>query len=250
MFYPDILPYVQASDQKFVMVLLGGIGGVQSGPNMLTELQQAHRPHLNALARRAECGQLHPIAPGLTPAPQTALKRLLGWHREQAPDWHAQLGLRACAISASQEYLELFSAAGITALAAPDLPAELIGRACTALPEHDAVILHYTAPGREGSLGGYYEKIKTIEDFDLCIPQLLESAPAVLAVCGDHSCPSALGAISWHPVPVMIQSGTARYDMVQTFDEIACSAGSLGTFPATALLPLLLGHAGKLAPVH
>ncbi len=248
MLYPELLPLIQPSDEKIVLLLLGGIGGLQSGPNLLTELQQAHRPNLNALARKAQCGLLHPVAAGITPAPQAALKRLLGWQQDQAPAWEKELGLQACALSSHGDYLELFSRAGITALHTADDPASLISRGCAELAGRDVVIIHYAAPEKEGLLGGYYEKIRTIEEFDLCLPPLLALEPAVLAVCGDHSCPSALGAISWQPVPLMIQSRTTRYDMVQTYDEIACSAGAIGSLPMTALLPLLLGSAGKLAP--
>jgi 2,3-bisphosphoglycerate-independent phosphoglycerate mutase len=250
MIYSDLLPLVQPSEDKIVLLLLSGIGGVQSGPNMLTELQQAHRPHLNALARRALCGQCHPIAPGISPAPQAALKRLLGWEKDQIPDWSTQLGLKACAVSSSTAYLDLFAQAGITAIPSQDSPEALIGLGCAEFPKRDFVIIHLAAAEKEGFRGGYYEKIKIIEELDLHIPKLLELNPPVLAVCGDHSCPSALGAITWHPVPLLIQARTVRYDMVQTFDEIACSAGALGSIFATELLALLLAHAGKLAPIR
>ncbi len=250
MTYKDILPLVHKNDEKILLILLGGVGGIQSGPNLLTELQQAHRPHLNALARKSACGLLLPVAPGVPPAADAALRRMLGWEEEQAPTWTSELGLASCALSASPEYLALFTQAGINAIASPDEPAGLIDRACAEILKHDMVILHYAAPEKEGLAGGYYEKIKAIEDLDRLIPQLLESAPAVVAVCGDHSCPSALGAISWHPVPLLIHALTARYDMVQTYDEIACTAGALGTLRSAELLPLLLAHAGKLGPAH
>lgn len=250
MIFQDILPLVRKNDEKIVLILLGGVGGIQSGPNLLTELQQAHHPHLNALARKSVCGLLMPAAPGVTPAENAALKRLLGWHLEQAPDWKGGLGLKSCALSSSPDYLRIFAEAGIAAIASSDAPSELTDRACAELPTHDFIIIHYAAPEKEGLAGGYYEKIKAVEEFDRLIPRLLEPAPAVVSVCGDHSCPSALGAISWHPVPLLIQASTARYDMVQTFDEIACNAGALGTLRTAELLPLLLAHAGKLAPAH
>jgi len=232
MTYKDILPLVRKNDEKILLILLGGVGGIQSGPNLLTELQQAHRPHLNALARKSACGLLLPVAPGVTPAADASLRRLLGWEEEQVPSWTSGLGLASCALSSSPEYLALCTQAG------------------TEILEHDLIILHYAAPEKEGRAGGYYEKIKAIEDFDRLIPQLLESTPAVVAVCGDHSCPSALGVITWHPVPLLIHALTARYDMVQTYDEIACTAGTLGTLRSAELLPLLLAHAGKLGPAH
>ncbi len=250
MTYKDILPLVRKNDEKILLILLGGVGGIQSGPNLLTELQQAHRPHLNALARKSACGLLLPVAPGVTPAADASLRRLLGWEEEQVPSWTSGLGLASCALSSSPEYLALCTQAGINAIASPGEPSGLVERACTEILEHDLIILHYAAPEKEGRAGGYYEKIKAIEDFDRLIPQLLESTPAVVAVCGDHSCPSALGVITWHPVPLLIHALTARYDMVQTYDEIACTAGTLGTLRSAELLPLLLAHAGKLAPAR
>ena len=248
--YRDLLPLIRTNDEKIVLLILGGIGGIQSGPNMLTELQQAHRPHLNALARKSQCGLIHPIAPGITPAPHVALKRLLGWQGQLPPDWHDQLGLKSCAFSAHPDYLSLFDQAGIKTIPCSESPADLLEQGCAALSDKNFVILHFASPEKEALQGGYYEKIKTIEELDVYLGRLRELAPDVLSVCGEHSCPSALAEITWHPVPVLIQAKRARYDMVQSFDEIACASGSLGTLNATDLLPLLLAHAGKLTSAY
>ena len=63
----------------------------------------------------------------------------------------------------------------------------------------------------------------------------------------DHSTPSAMKAHSFHPVPVLLSAATARRDGVTEFNEVACAAGGLGLRPSTHLMPLALGHAGRLA---
>jgi 2,3-bisphosphoglycerate-independent phosphoglycerate mutase len=48
-------------------------------------------------------------------------------------------------------------------------------------------------------------------------------------------------------VPVLLWARTVRRDTVDRFDEVACTAGGLGLRPSTHLMPLALGHAGRLA---
>ena len=244
----ELAPLVRDREEKIVLFVLGGIGGLQSGPNMLTELQQSHRPHLNALARKSACGLLQAIAPGITPEPGAALRRLLGWRGETPLDLRAALHLRGTIISASSASRETGQRSGLTAVACGEEPEALMEAVCSALADSDLLIAHFGQPEQCGLAGGYYEKIRTIEEFDQTLAQINAHAPAVMAVCGDHSCPSAAAAITWHPVPLMIHARSARYDLVQTFDEIACATGSLGHLVADQLLPLLLAHAGRLAP--
>jgi len=70
--------------------------------------------------------------------------------------------------------------------------------------------------------------------------------PDVLMVAGDHSTPSTLAAHSWHPVPFALHSRWCRRDRTEEFNELACMAGSLGTFPATEVMPLAMAHARRL----
>jgi 2,3-bisphosphoglycerate-independent phosphoglycerate mutase len=48
-------------------------------------------------------------------------------------------------------------------------------------------------------------------------------------------------------LPVLFWSGYVRRDTVATFGETACAVGGLGHVHHTDLLPLALGHAGRLA---
>jgi 2,3-bisphosphoglycerate-independent phosphoglycerate mutase len=63
----DLSTLVQKNDKRIVFLIADGIGSIQSGPNNLTELQQARTPNLDQLAAEGECGLLDPVMPGITP---------------------------------------------------------------------------------------------------------------------------------------------------------------------------------------
>jgi 2,3-bisphosphoglycerate-independent phosphoglycerate mutase len=78
--YPGLIENLaRENNTKIVLLVLDGIGGVQSGPNALTELQQAHKPNMDALAKRSICGLMNPIAPGITPGSGPAHFSLFGY---------------------------------------------------------------------------------------------------------------------------------------------------------------------------
>ena len=113
--------------------------------------------------------------------------------------------------------------------------------------EHDFFYIHYKPADAAGEDGDFEAKVHALEELDARIPRLVDLNPDVLVVAGDHATPSILAAHSWHPVPVLIRSGITRGNGVTEFTEMACSGGSLGTFPAVHLMLLALAHAGKLA---
>lgn len=63
----DLSPLIQKNDKTIVFVIADGIGGIQDGPDGLTELQTARTPHLDRLAAEGCCGLFDPVAPGITP---------------------------------------------------------------------------------------------------------------------------------------------------------------------------------------
>ncbi len=63
----DLSTLIQQNDKRIVFLVADGIGSIQSGPNNLTELQQARTPNLDQLAAEGECGVMDPVAPGITP---------------------------------------------------------------------------------------------------------------------------------------------------------------------------------------
>lgn len=113
--------------------------------------------------------------------------------------------------------------------------------------EYDFFYLHHKKPDLCGEIGDFTGKVKAIEEFDALLPRIMALDPDVVMVGGDHSSPAVLQSHSWHPVPFLLFSKWARPDGINEFGERACARGSLGIFPATHVMPLALGHAGRLA---
>ncbi|MCH7714460.1 MAG: phosphoglycerate mutase, partial [Chloroflexi bacterium] len=51
---------------------------------------------------------------------------------------------------------------------------------------------------------------------------------------------------SWHPVPFMLNSKLTKGEGIKSFDERACSQGSIGNILATQVMLFAMSHAGKL----
>jgi 2,3-bisphosphoglycerate-independent phosphoglycerate mutase len=112
---------------------------------------------------------------------------------------------------------------------------------------YDFFFLHIKKTDSAGEDGDFEGKVKLIEEVDKSLPVLLGLKPEVIVVTGDHSTPATLKAHSWHPLPFVLQSKWCRPDRVGEFSESACTAGGLGRFPATQIMPLAMAHALKLA---
>ena len=55
------------NNTKIVLLVLDGLGGVALEPGGPTELEAAHTPNMDALARRSACGLSVPVAQGVSP---------------------------------------------------------------------------------------------------------------------------------------------------------------------------------------
>lgn len=69
----------EENDQKIVLVVSDGLGGLPLTKNGLTELESADRPHLNRLAREGACGRITHVAPGITPGSGPGHLALFGY---------------------------------------------------------------------------------------------------------------------------------------------------------------------------
>lgn len=157
-----------------------------------------------------------------------------------------RFGLNALAIATYPMYRGIARLLGMVIGPQPDsLKGEIM-----ALRENygkfDFFFVHVKATDSRGEDGNFDAKMKVIEDVDSLVPLVMDLKPDVLVITGDHSTPAALASHSWHPLPVLLHSATARPDRVKQFGERDCIAGGLGRMPMVHLMGLALAHAGRL----
>jgi len=112
--------------------------------------------------------------------------------------------------------------------------------------EYDFFYLHFKEIDKAGEDKNFEEKVKFIEKADKFVPEILKMGFSVIAITGDHSTPSVLGAHSWHPNPFLLYAPTARREGIGGFSEKRCAKGLLGRMNSLDVMPLLLAHAGRL----
>ena len=155
-------------------------------------------------------------------------------------------GLRCAALAVYPMYRGLARLVGMDIAETGSTLGEQIDTLERLWPSHDFFFLHYKYTDSTGEDGNFAAKVETIERLDAMIPRIRALGPSVLVVTGDHSTPSKLKGHSWHPVPTVLVSKTARVDRVTEFGEEACLRGGLGQFEAKHLLTLAMAHAGRL----
>ncbi len=64
---------------KMVMLVMDGLGGLPHPDTGLTELETAHTPNLDGIARESICGLTHGILPGVTPGSGPAHLAIFGY---------------------------------------------------------------------------------------------------------------------------------------------------------------------------
>lgn len=166
------------------------------------------------------------------------------------PDWPTVgdvFGLRALAVAAYPMYRGVARLVGMQAESSGERLEETVAVAARCWSDFDYFFLHVKAPDSAGEDGDFRRKVAAIEEADAALTGLLALEPDVLVVTGDHSTPAIMRRHSWHPVPVLLWSGTGRGDGVAAFGERACMTGALGrALPGKDLMVLALAHAGRL----
>ena len=157
-------------------------------------------------------------------------------------------GLRAAAVAVYPMYKGVARLIGMDVL---NVAGEAVEDQVETLRAHwsqyDYFYFHVKKTDSAGEDGDFPRKVAVIEHVDEAVlPAILDLAPDVLIVTGDHSTPAVLKSHSWHPVPTLLWSRYCLPDGINEFGERACARGSLGAFPATHELPLAMGHAARL----
>lgn len=162
------------------------------------------------------------------------------------PQMGAAYALEPAAIAGYAMYRGLASVLGMRVIPTGATFADEVASLREHFKEHDFFYLHYKPADAAGEDGNFDAKVRALEELDRFIPSLLDLAPDVLVVTGDHATPAVMAAHSWHPVPLIIHSSATRGDGVPRFTERACAGGSLGRLPSVNTMLLALAHAGKL----
>jgi 2,3-bisphosphoglycerate-independent phosphoglycerate mutase len=239
-------------DHRFVLRLKGA--GLDGGLDNTDPGSEGMKPKLaKALTPRAEA------TAGLVNAfIEQALDRLKGQSVANAlvlrgfsmlpdiPSLHDLYGLRSAALAIYPMYQGLARAVGMAVLDCGTTFQDQLRTLETHWNEYDYFFIHYKYTDSSGEDGNFLSKVDHIETLDRSIEPLLRLEPAVLAVTGDHSTPSALKSHSWHPVPLLLVSPTCRRDGSTAFTETVCARGALGHIESKHLMGLLLAHALRL----
>jgi 2,3-bisphosphoglycerate-independent phosphoglycerate mutase len=164
------------------------------------------------------------------------------------PQMQDVYGLKPAAIATYPMYKGVAKLIGMDVLKAGETletEAEALQKQWT---DYDFFYFHVKKTDSAGEDGDFECKVNIIEHTDqVVVPAIRALNPDVIIVTGDHSTPAVMKVHSWHPLPVLFWSGYVRRDTVTTFGETACAVGGLGHIHHTDLMPLALGHAGRLA---
>ncbi|RLT45093.1 MAG: 2,3-bisphosphoglycerate-independent phosphoglycerate mutase [Chloroflexi bacterium] len=156
-------------------------------------------------------------------------------------------GMRAAAIAVYPMYKGVASLVGMEIVEfAGDRPSHEIDALERVWNDFDFFFIHVKKTDSYGEDGNFAAKVHEIEAVDAIIPRILALNPGALIVTGDHSTPAKLRSHSFHPVPTLLWSPRAMPDTTTTYGERACAGGGMGIFHATNLIPLAMGHAGRL----
>jgi 2,3-bisphosphoglycerate-independent phosphoglycerate mutase len=165
------------------------------------------------------------------------------------PHWatmQERFGVRAAVIAGTPMYRGVAKLVGMEAQPAFNEVARDVASMAAAWDKYDYFFIHYKSTDKAGEDGDFDAKVHYIEEADAAIPMIEKLRPDVLIITADHSTPAAMKGHSWHPVPALLWSKTARYEGLTKFCERECLRGNLGLRPSRHLMPLALAHAGRL----
>ena len=174
---------------------------------------------------------------------------ILGRGFAKFPSWPTfaeRFKLKPGAVAGYPMYRGAARLVGMDVVSQPTSADDICAEVVKAMKEHTFIFAHFKYTDKTGEDGDLAGKIQRIEEMDAALPILLDADPDVLLISGDHSTPPTLRAHSWHPVPVLMKAPHLRGGDAESFDEVTCRGGQIGTILAKQLIPLAMAHAGKL----
>ena len=184
------------------------------------------------------------ILAGESPANGTLMRGIS--ERPRFRGFAERFHVRAAAVAAYPMYRGVAQLAGMEILATGETIADEFATVRASWDRFDFFFVHFKATDMAGEDGNFDAKVRAIEEVDRALPALMQAAPFVLCVTGDHSTPVPMRGHSWHPVPVMIVAPHCGRDGHERFHERSARGGSLGVFESRHLMSLLLANAGRL----
>ena len=154
--------------------------------------------------------------------------------------------MRGVAIAVYPDYKGVSRLVGMDVIEdLPDLDEQVTSLSAAWSGAHRFFFVHHKYTDSAGEDGDFDGKVAEIERVDAVLPSILALEPDVLIVTGDHSTPAVARTHTEHPVPFLIRAAAGRPDTTRSFGERECASGAWGIVPASALLPIATGYAGK-----
>jgi 2,3-bisphosphoglycerate-independent phosphoglycerate mutase len=252
---PDVELFVEpVRDYRFIVVLRGdGLSAQisETDPLVIGKPPLRCTPEATDAVKTADLVNLfvEAAAPLLADQPAANMLTIRGWSKDpNLPKYKDVYKLKGAAVAVYPMYKGVSKLVGMDVLpVSGESPTDEFNVVREHWTEYDFFFVHIKPTDSRGEDGDFEAKARVIEGVDQALPLLLDMKPDVLVITGDHSTPALLRTHSWHPVPTLLWApGQTRTDASQAFGETECSRGNLGTFPATDIMPLALGHAMRL----
>ena len=157
-----------------------------------------------------------------------------------------RFSLKSAAIATYPMYRGLAKLAGMDLLETGQTVEDEFNTYLESRKDYDYHFIHVKKTDEGGEDGDFDKKVQVIEETDAALPMILDAEPDVLAITGDHSTPCCMKLHSWHPVPLLLHSSRCDASGIKRFEELSCSRGPLGIFPARHLISLMLANAALL----